>query len=111
MSKASMTHTTIETKDGWTRMVYHNTCVAAYECKEGSNAMVPTYAVKLNTGGYFTATTKKRMNQFAEMFDLPFSVYQDKGEWNVRMLQDGARPGRETYQVFQGNTCEFTVMH
>ena len=103
----TMVATNIETKDGWTRMVYHSTCVAAYECKEGSNAMVPRYSVKLNTGGYFTATTKKRMNEFAEMFDLPFRVSQSNHVWTVTFV----RPinGGENGKDFDGNNCEFTI--
>ncbi len=71
-----MVATTIETLNGWTRMVYHKTCVAEYNPTERK--------VKLNSGGYQTVTTKKRINQFFRMFALPFSLYQEKGDWIVR---------------------------
>ena len=71
-----MVATTIETVDGWTRMVYHNTCVAKFHAE--------TRKVVLNHGGYQTVTTKKRMNQFAKMFDLGYRVFQVKGEWFVQ---------------------------
>jgi hypothetical protein len=41
----------------------------------------PNGLVKLNSGGYHTHTTKKRINQYS-----PVKVYQRKYEW---FLQDG----------------------
>lgn len=75
--------TTIETVNGWTRMVYHNTCVAEFRDTSYLEPNHPNAGriIRLNTGGYFTATTKKRMNQFAKMFDLPFKVVQESGVW------------------------------
>ena len=40
--------------------------------------------IELNTGGWFTATTKKRMNQAASEYGLDFYVYQLDGTWYVR---------------------------
>lgn len=108
----NMVHTTIETKDGWTRMVYHKTCVAEFHpqstymqkelaMRAACNGV--DYDIRLNTGGFFTKTTKKRMNQFAEMFDLDFRVFQNKGVWGVDYNR------RSNIAVFTGNTCEFTV--
>jgi hypothetical protein len=37
----------------------------------------------LNTGGWFTVTTKTRMNQASNEFSLGYSVYQKKGFWYV----------------------------
>jgi len=70
-----MVATTIETLNGYTRMVYHKTCVAEYNPNDRK--------VKLNSGGYQTITTKKRINQFFRMFALPFSLHQEKGNWTV----------------------------
>lgn len=103
----NMVHTTIETKGNDTRMVYHNTCVAEFapvsdKCKAQENQ----YIVSLNTGGFFTKTTKKRMNQFAEMFDLPFRVYQNCGHWFVSDTGTGVK----VIAQFVGNTCTFTVI-
>lgn len=98
-----MVSTTIETKDGWTRMVYHGTCVAEY-----AHDGVDFAHVKLNTGGYFTKTTKKRMNQFAEMFGLPFRVWCKAGVWYAE--DNGNNPAQTPWVMeFNGNTCEFTV--
>jgi len=36
-----------------------------------------------NNGGWMTVTTKRRMNQVAEQFDLGFTVYQKDFEWYV----------------------------
>jgi hypothetical protein len=58
---------------------YHGTEVACVE--RVSNGMA---RVTLNTGGYFTNTTKTRMNQFAAQFcQHQYGVYQKKGEWFV----------------------------
>ena len=40
--------------------------------------------ITLNTGGWKTVTTKTRMNQAANQFDLKYSVVQRKGTWYVR---------------------------
>ena len=37
----------------------------------------------LNTGGWYTVTTKRRMNQASREFNLGYSVYQKKGVWYV----------------------------
>jgi len=116
-----MVATTIETVDGWTRMVYHGTCVAkfrTYSDVTPINARDPyasaTYynrtnwrEVILNTGGYATVTTKKRMNQFSKMFDLGFTVWQEKHEWYVQ----GILPkGNFKTKKFEGNTLELDVL-
>ena len=35
----------------------------------------------LNTGGYHTQTTKRRMNQASDVFGLGFRVYQEDYTW------------------------------
>ena len=60
--------------------------------------------IHLNTGGSFTKTTKRRMNQFSYQFcDNAFSVYQRNYEWFVKI--------RLTGEVipFNGNTCSFDL--
>ena len=42
--------------------------------------------ITLDHGGYMTATTKRRMNQVAEAFDLGFKVYQKDYEWFVTII-------------------------
>lgn len=39
--------------------------------------------VTLDTGGWFTATTKVRMNQASFQFGLNYYVHQEKGKWFV----------------------------
>jgi hypothetical protein len=40
--------------------------------------------VVLNSGGYKTATTKSRMNQTSNQYDLGYKVYQRDFQWFVR---------------------------
>ena len=40
-------------------------------------------SIILRNNGYYTLTTKRKMNQAANQFRLNFSVYQEKGEWYV----------------------------
>lgn len=42
-------------------------------------------SIELNTGGWFTPTTKRRMNQTAEEYGLDFHVTQHCGKWFVRL--------------------------
>ena len=58
-----------------TSMVYHSTMVAKFYHETGE--------VVLDHGCWMTATTKKRMNQFAEMNELSFRVYQEDFAWYV----------------------------
>jgi len=60
-----------------TVVTYHGTDVAAAAIRNGLLRVI------LNPGGWFTATTKLRMNQFANQYDLPFSVYQKDHQWYV----------------------------
>lgn len=39
--------------------------------------------ITLNSGGWQTVTTKRKMNQAANQFGLRFGVHQVKGEWFV----------------------------
>jgi hypothetical protein len=47
--------------------------------------------VKLNNGGHFTPTTKRRMNQTSQHFGLGFNVYQKKFAWYVDTPHDGTQ--------------------
>ena len=40
-------------------------------------------SIKLDSGGWHTATTKLRMNQVSNQYDLGYLVFQIKGEWFV----------------------------
>lgn len=67
------TATTIRTENGTTEVVYHNTPVVRFSEKY----------IRLNTGGWWTATTKTRMNQVSHQFDLGYSVFQKNRLWFV----------------------------
>ena len=66
--------TTTTDRDGALVGFYRGTPVAR---KAGS-------VLTLNTGGWFSRTTKVRMNQFSNHYCLgAFGVYQKKGDWFV----------------------------
>lgn len=65
--------TNIRTADKETIVRYHSTDVVQFTDKE----------IILNSGGWKTVTTKARMNQTSNQFDLGFVVYQQKGDWFV----------------------------
>jgi len=73
----NMVHTTIRTQGQTTYMTYHQTDVVAMAIGKDK------VTITLNNGGHYTKTTKKRMNQFAEMFGLGYRVYQTDGVWWV----------------------------
>lgn len=69
--------------DGTRCVQYHNTVVVAANSSLGT--------LELNTGGFRTNTTKKRINTWANSL-LPFRerddwilVYQEKGVWRIRI--------------------------
>lgn len=41
-------------------------------------------SITLDTGGWFTTTTKTRMNQASNQWKLGYYVYQDKHQWYVK---------------------------
>lgn len=75
--------TTVSTTRGITSVVYHKTAVVQWG--DGH--------ITLNSGGWMTYTTKKRMNQTSETFGLGFKVFQKAGAWFVD---------------YQGDTLDFT---
>jgi hypothetical protein len=66
------TGTKVAAAGGIVSVKYHGTTVV---CVNADGSII------LNTGGWKTSTTKKRMNQAASQFGLGFYVWQDKGEW------------------------------
>jgi len=67
------TGTKIRSEGGKTIVRYHATDVVSFD----------EVNVTLNSGGYHTATTKRRMNQAANQYSLPFQVFQKKGNWYI----------------------------
>lgn len=65
--------TTVCTMDNGDMVItYHSTPVVT---KKANGSIV------LNTGGWFTATTKTRMNQASHQFNLGYQVCQKAGNW------------------------------
>lgn len=75
---------------------YHDTVVVRFRHATGE-------PVVLNSGGWRTATTKLRMNQTSNEYDLGFQVFQSKGEWFVTFdgetldFQDGMTLGTDGF--------------
>jgi hypothetical protein len=78
------TATKVEHRGLETFVRYHNTDVVQFD----------SLYITLDTGGWETATTKLRMNQASNQFNLGFSVYQKDFQWFV--------------VIPQGETVEFT---
>ena len=71
--------TTQRIKDNVLSVVFHSTEVVK---------VVNNRYVTLDNGGWYTATSKKRMNQASFQFNLGFSVYQADFMWYVRCGDD-----------------------
>lgn len=65
--------TSVFTENSITKVCYHNTIVVSFDYNK----------IKLNTGGWFSNTTKTRMNQTSNQFGLGFRVYQKNYDWYV----------------------------
>ena len=74
--------TTVSTSDGVTRVTYHSTDVVTFDAEK----------ITLDSGGWLTATTKKRINQASDQFDLGYHVYQLGGAWLVDIDGDRLSP-------------------
>ena len=60
---------------------HHGITIAEYDAE--------SQTLTLNNGGYYSATTKKRMNQFCRAFCPRYSVYQKQYNWYVRDSKTG----------------------
>ncbi len=79
MDKLS-SHATNITHDGAAMVVtYHRTQIVRFTDD----------TITLCMGGYDTVTTRRKMNQTAAQFRLPFIVYRDKGETYMRSTLTG----------------------
>lgn len=77
--KIGKTATTVATdSNGVTRVTYHQTVVVTFDDK----------TITLDHGGWMSNTTKTRMNQTANQFDLRFGVYQDDYKWFINIYGD-----------------------
>ncbi len=91
-SKLGKGNTTVYTREDMMRVRFHYTDVVSWNDKE----------IILNTGGWFSATTKTRMNQASRQFDLGYSVYSKDYQWYVHQA------GAESDILFDGNTVTLT---
>lgn len=67
--------------NGYRTCIYHQTAV----CKANSREVI------LRSGGWETATTKKRINQCFREWGIPCHLYQDNFIWYVETPQ-GIKP-------------------
>ena len=58
-----------------TVVTYHKTAVVRFN----------EFNIELNTGGWDTVTTKLRMNQTSNQFDLGYHVFQKNFDWFVKI--------------------------
>ena len=65
--------TKVITGNGMTKVVYHDTAVVTFNDDH----------IILDSGGWWTRTTKARMNQAAQQFCLGYYVKQVQGNWVV----------------------------
>lgn len=72
--KVSGVATSIRDEGGRMVIRYHNTDVVAFDSNE----------IVLDSGGWQTNTTKTRMNQASNQFNLGYNVYQKAGRWFVK---------------------------
>ena len=72
-NKVGELKTAIYQSDGYTVAQSHDTQIVRFNDDE----------IILNSGGWQTVTTKRRMNQVSDVFHLGFRVSQRQGEWFV----------------------------
>lgn len=65
--------TTISVYEGKTRVVYHNTTIVSFDNK----------TIVLDSSGWQTTTTKRKMNQASFQFALGYQIYQTDFSWYV----------------------------
>lgn len=76
--KIGKTATKIYKNGSYTAIRYHQTDVVRFNNVE----------IVLNNGGWYSATTKVRMNQASNQYDLGFQVYQEKRLWYVKYREE-----------------------
>ena len=80
-------------------VTFHNTAVVQ---------VVNDRYVILNSGGWLTPTTKRRMNQASDQFNLNFKVFQKDYQW----LCETTKPnGKKNIFCFQQNRLSLPIAH
>lgn len=64
------------TPNGETHVAYHNRHVVCFN----------RWQIALRTNGYFTVTTRNRMNQVSNQYQLGYLVFQRQGRWYVQWM-------------------------
>jgi hypothetical protein len=64
-------------------IAYHATDIVSVQDIVNAQGIASGKVIRLDNGGYHTATTKARMNQAARQFGLPYSVYQEHFQWYI----------------------------
>jgi hypothetical protein len=72
-NRIGSTATKVRNINGRTEVQYHYTIVVEFTPVD----------IRLDSGGWRTATTKTRMNQTSRQYGLGFSVFQVRGAWFV----------------------------
>jgi len=67
--------TVINQRTNRKKVIYHETTVVEWDQERG--------IIILDSGGWRTATTKHRMNQASNTWDLELGVYQENYRWYV----------------------------
>ena len=62
-----------EDADRYTCVKYHKTTVVRFN----------PFEIILDSGGWMTVTTKRRMNQASREFNLGYNVFAVRGEWYI----------------------------
>ena len=65
-------------KEGFNVVKYHNTEIF----KQKENQII------LNSDGWKTKTTKQRINEAFNFFNIPLALYQNKNEWYILNLNN-----------------------
>jgi hypothetical protein len=84
-------HTTVIDVENLVSVTYHATTVASLS--DG--------VLVLNSGGWLTATTKSRINEFCDALGLPVKVYQFNFDWYVKA-------GKANLNFVDGMTIDVT---
>mgnify|MGYP006921303925 CR=1 FL=1 len=83
LSKRTATKIVTSTSTHAISLYYHDTEVAYYR---------PGVCLSLSTGGWMTATTKSRINDFCRVLELNVSVTQKDHGWSIHLARDTVTP-------------------
>ena len=98
MDKLSTYRTTIApAADGGTVVTYVSTPIVHIH---------PDRSVTLRTGGHRSVTTKRKMNQAARQFGLPYVVYQKAFEWYVVTIRNDSVDWANPVEFAEGMTVK-----